>query len=265
MVAGQNKLPVSVVLPLYQPRDNWSTQFMENKEKLNAFLPHVSFRYIVVHDGPVDAQLENMFEVLQSTCNDVIFHAYDRNRGKGFALRYGVAKTETSFTIVMDFDFPYSLKDIARIIKGLQEGYSAVTGRRKRKYFKLLPLKRKVISLSYCLCNRLFFCLPVNDTQSGLKGFNKTGKAVFLQTRIDRFLVDTEFLLRAASKKIDVKVIDLHHRPDISFSNFGYKVLQAELRNFFYLLSLQYRLNRVDATVDYKPVTVPHLKAIKSG
>lgn len=264
MLANDKRLQVSVVLPLYKPKGNWSKQFLENKERLNAFLPQVSFTYLVVHDGPAGRILENVFEILQGACGDVHFYTYEQNRGKGYALRYGVARTETSFTIVMDFDFPYSLQDIKRIINGLGHGYSVVTGRRGRSYFASLPLKRRIISRGYALCNRLFFTLPVNDTQSGLKGFDHNGKAVFLQTQIDRFLVDTEFLLRAAKKQLPVNVIDLHLRPNISFSNFGFTVLKTEFRNFFSLLFLQYRLKNEGARMPYKPLAAPQLKAVES-
>jgi hypothetical protein len=56
--------------------------------------------------------------------------------------------------------------------------------------------------------------------------------------------VDTEFLLRASQKGLTVKVIDVHLRPGITFSNFGYKILKTELHNLLSLVRLQHRLKK---------------------
>jgi hypothetical protein len=66
-----------------------------------------------------------------------------------------------------------------------------------------------------------------------LKGMNQKGKAVFMETTINRFLVDMEFIKRATKKqemKIEPVVVQL--RPDVDFSSMGVGVLLAELKNF---------------------------------
>lgn len=240
--ALQDRVVVSVVLPLYQPKQNWAKQFAENIDRLNK-MATVCFNYIIVHDGPVTRELLDEVELLKACFQNISFQYYGQNRGKGYALRYGVRKTQTPFTIVMDFDFPYSDENIAQIIEGLQQGYDVVTGKRDTDYFKKAPLKRKIISKAFSFFNEVFFDLPENDTQSGLKGFNEKGKAVFLQTTIDRFLVDTEFLIRATKKSLSIKVIMVHLRPHVSFTNFGLKVLHTELGNLFSLIRMNFSEN----------------------
>lgn len=179
---------------------------------------------------------------MQSASDTIRFYCYAQNRGKGYALRYGVKQAQSPFVLIMDVDFPYEFENIRDVIAALQAGYEVVAGRRTSPYFSRLPLKRKLISRSYTLCNRLLFDLPVHDTQSGLKGFNCKGKMVFLQTKINRFLVDTEFLLRASKQCLNIKVIDVHLRPHVTFSNFGLNVLHTELQNLISLVWLQQRL-----------------------
>lgn len=236
------KAEISVVLPLYKPQRDWPQQLLQNKRRLEAFLPEVSFSYVVVHDGPVCVETEKVMQAMQEACTNLTFYTYSQNQGKGHALRYGVGRTTTPFVLTTDFDFPYELENIRQVVAGLKEGYAVVTGRRTRDYFSCLPLKRRIISRLLALGNRLFFTLPVNDTQSGLKGFNQAGKAVFLQTTVKRFLVDTEFLLRLSKSKLPVKVIDVHLRRGIVFSDFGTKVLKTEAQNFLSLLRLQRQL-----------------------
>ncbi|WP_121357725.1 glycosyltransferase family 2 protein [Flavisolibacter nicotianae] len=253
------ELEISIVLPLYQPKGDWAEQFLDNQNKLKALLPRFNLTYIAVHDGPTVAELKNRFASIQALCPDILFYDYEENRGKGYALRYGVSRATAPYTIVMDFDFPFELKNIQQLIEELYAGSEVVTGRRTSQYFSILPFKRKIISRIYSFCNKLFFDLPVNDTQSGLKGFNQNGKAVFLQTSIDQFLIDTEFLLRATKRALSIKVIDLHLRQHVSFSDFDYKVLRKELRNLLSLLRLQHRLPK-EKHVSFGPLYSTSIK-----
>ncbi|WP_121357713.1 glycosyltransferase [Flavisolibacter nicotianae] len=257
------ELEISIVLPLYQPKGDWAAQFLENQKKLKALLPRFTLSYIAVHDGPVGPELKNGFAYIQAFCPYILFYAYEQNRGKGYALRYGVSRATAPFTVVMDFDFPFELENIQQLIAELEAGSEVVAGRRTSQYFASLPFKRKVISRSCSFCNQLFFDLPVNDTQAGLKGFNQNGKAVFLQTAIDQFLVDTEFLLRATKRALSIKVIDLHLRAQVSFSDFKCKVLKTELRNLFSLLRLQRRL-RKEKHVSFGPLHSTSIKMSKA-
>ncbi|MDB5195898.1 MAG: hypothetical protein JWP88_268 [Flaviaesturariibacter sp.] len=235
---------VSIVLPLYKPTGNWANQFVKNVSALNEELQGIDIHYIVVHDGPPTEHLLSTFEVIAEAIESIQFLHYKENRGKGYALRLGVLQAITPYVITTDFDFPYVKEDIAELFSKLQLGYEVVIGKRNRSYFSQLPVKRKVISKTYAWVNRLFFNLPVYDTQSGLKGFNVNGRSVFLQTRISRFLVDTEFLIRTTKKGLLVDVIDVNLRPDVSFTNFGWGVLKTETRNLLYLIRLQATLRK---------------------
>ncbi|RYY92933.1 MAG: glycosyltransferase family 2 protein [Chitinophagaceae bacterium] len=235
---------VSVVLPLYNPKGAWAEGFVQNVQRLNACLPAEKIRYIVVHDGPASDKTISTFEVIQELLPDVHFCNYHSNRGKGFALRHGVRQSETEYTVMVDFDFPYALENVVTVIADLRLGMDVVVGRRSADYFRSLPLKRKLISRGYSFANRLLFQLPVYDTQSGLKGFNRRGRAVFLETVIDRFLIDTEFLIRTARQRLSVSVIEVHLRPHVSFSNFGWSVLKTESKNLLRLVRLNRELRR---------------------
>jgi hypothetical protein len=90
----------------------------------------------------------------------------------------------------------------------------------------------------------MFLDLPLYDTQSGIKGFNTAGKNVFLQTTINRFLIDTEFILRSSRDNISIKQIDISLEPYVVFSNFGVKVIRTEMNNFLKLLYLNRTLKK---------------------
>ena len=79
---------------------------------------------------------------------------------------------------------------------------------------------------------KFVFRLPVSDSQARLKGFDESGKELFLQTKIDRFLVDLEFLARS-NKKVSVHPVLVSLRPGVVFTDFGIGILLSEIGNFW--------------------------------
>ena len=79
---------------------------------------------------------------------------------------------------------------------------------------------------------RRFLRIPTDDTQCGLKGFNAKGKEVFLQTSIDRYLFDLEFVFLSARKKLTLKKVVVELRPGIELSYMRWGVLMQEFGNF---------------------------------
>lgn len=230
---------VSIVLPLYNPKGEWAQQFINNAKELNEFLPsHISAEYIVVLDGPMQAETALGFDFIEQHLEHVRFISYADNKGKGYALRQGVKAAHTPYVLMVDFDFPYKKENILELLTLLDKGTDVVVGRRTKQYFSQVPFKRKFISKVFSTLNRLFLDLPLYDTQSGIKGFNQKGSSIFLQTVIDRFLVDTEFLVRVHKTRLSVNIIDIELRPHITFSDFGVQVIKTELLNFLKILRL---------------------------
>ncbi|MBE7173245.1 MAG: glycosyltransferase family 2 protein [Williamsia sp.] len=238
-MACNNSL-VTIVLPLYRPKGDWGKQLINRIRELDLFLADLAnIQYIVVYDDVVDHRLIDAFELIREDLKHVSFVTYGENRGKGYALREGVKLVQTPYTILLDIDFPYKKENIAvLILLLLGNQYDMVVGKRSDTYFRQLPLKRKIISKALSLMNRLLLKLPLSDTQSGIKGFNERGKSVFLQTTIDRFLVDTEFLLRGTKQGLKIKTMNIELRSGVTFSNFGSSVILTELKNFFRLVLL---------------------------
>ena len=235
----------SVVLPLYKPSGNWEELFLQNVKELNELLSdNVTVKYIIVYDGlPEETVFERFQSILQDQPN-ISLISYPANMGKGYALRQGVRAAETDYVIITDFDFPFAKRNIVTLMDLLVDGYDVVVGKRSESYFRQLPIRRKVISEACNLLKQAFLDLPSYDTQSGIKAFNNNGKEAFLETEINRFLIDTEFLLRSHKKNLAIKEINIELESYVEFSNFGFKVLREEMNNFLRLLHLNKKLKK---------------------
>ena len=110
-------------------------------------------------------------------------------------------------------------------------------GRRGGIYYKQLPWARRIISITCVLMNKWIIGLKNPDTQAGFKGFNSKGRSIFLKTKINRYLQDTEFIKLAEKNNLKVSQIDIILRENIHFKNMGFKIIISELQNFLYLLT----------------------------
>lgn len=242
---GLHSTPVTIVLPLYKPKSNWKEDFINNVYELNEYLsPSIAVEYIVVHDGLPEPYISEDLSRISEEHKEVKFLYYKKNRGKGYALRQGVKLSTTEHILTIDFDFPYQKESVKEMITLLQQGRDVVVGKRSDKYFQQIPFKRKIISKIFSLIANLFLGLPLRDTQSGIKAFNQKGKTIFLETTINRFLVDTEFILRAWKKNLSMQMIMIEPKPLLSFTNFGFKVIKTESVNFLKLLYLNKILSK---------------------
>jgi glycosyltransferase involved in cell wall biosynthesis len=93
---------------------------------------------VIVDDGSDDGTLEIVQRLSDSTVR--VFH-YPDNRGKGAAVRRGIEEAKGDLIVVQDGDLEYDPRDLARLLRPLQEGQARVvygsrfTGERRNMFF----------------------------------------------------------------------------------------------------------------------------------
>lgn len=132
--------------------------------------------------------------------------------------------------------FPYTTESLIAIYSDLKSGSDLSLGHRGESYYQNTPTIRKVISKLLRWTLKHFLKLPTDDSQCGLKGFNQNGKSVFLNTKINRFLFDLEFIKLASKKGLNCQTVEVHLKPNVVFSKVNLKILAAESINFFKIL-----------------------------
>ncbi len=228
---------LNVIVPCYNPPLDWESALAKRWVAFQEITKGLSLELglIVVNDGSSNNATELNFKALAEKIPGVTVVSYVENRGKGYALRQGVAKSEADFHVVTDTDFPYNMESMKRIVETLLDKGGIAAGNRDTGYYAHVPLFRRMISkvLRWILRNMLR--QPISDSQCGLKGFDNAGKAVFLKTSIDRFLFDLEFLMLAKGH-VTVTPVAVELREGVVFSKVGLKILATEGRNFLSLL-----------------------------
>jgi dolichyl-phosphate beta-glucosyltransferase len=228
---------LAIILPIYNPPENWESKLIHTLNELETELGSLKYSLVIVNDGSTKRMDNHIIERIQEHHSNVIYESYQPNKGKGSAVRYGLIKTDADFYIYTDFDFPFGYRAIRDTFETLiNTGTDLVIGKRGKKYFSILPFKRRILSSTLRSINYIITGFRIVDTQAGLKGLNNKAKEIFLTTHINSFIFELEFLLKCLKNKITYQFIDVQPREDIVFSDFGFKTIKKEIVNYLKVL-----------------------------
>lgn len=152
------------------------------------------FEIIVVVDGFLDKTFEEAKKVKLETVSII---GYPTNRGKGYAVRYGMARALGDYIAFIDSGMEIDANGISMILEHMQ-WYNAdiIVGSKKHPASKVsYPSIRKFYSFGYYLLVRILFGLNVKDTQTGLKVYKrKVLEDVLPRLLIKEYAFDIELL-----------------------------------------------------------------------
>ena len=183
---------ISVIVPVF----NEASHIVANLELLIREVERYFSKYeiLVISDGSTDG---TNLELAKVKCPHLRVHVFDRNRGKGHAVRSGFALAKGDYVFFIDGGMELHPKEI-RIFLGLLALYDAdiVIGSKRHPQSRVYyPTYRKVLSFIYQLLVRSLFDLSVTDTQVGIKLFRRDViQSVLPHLKIDRYGFDLEIL-----------------------------------------------------------------------
>ncbi|MFJ6729546.1 glycosyltransferase [Streptomyces sp. NPDC091281] len=142
-----------------------------------------------------------------------------RRRGKGHALRLGVAASRGRRVLVTDADLATPVAELARLERALDEGGAAAVGSRAVAGSTLGARQHRVRELLGAAGNLLIRGTAVRgirDTQCGFKLFDgERARAAFAASRLDGWAIDVEILRHFQRAGWPVTEVPVHwsHRP----------------------------------------------------
>ena len=200
------QIAYSVVVPAYRQ----ATTIAEDLTQLTGILETLDGTYevIVVVDGRID-DTGLRARSLNHPCIRVV--EYERNSGKGYALRYGLllAKGELVAFIDagMDID-PHALLEAISVHRDF--GSDIVIGSKRHPKSRVTyPLVRRLYSFAYQMLIKVLFNLNIKDTQVGIKLFRReVVDKVIPRLLTNGFAFDIE-ILAVASILGFVKIVEI--------------------------------------------------------
>jgi glycosyltransferase involved in cell wall biosynthesis len=226
---------LNVIIPLYNPHAGWENQFIDSILELKKELKETELTVILVNDGST-IQINNIKGIMDRFKYSK-YYSYPINRGKGYAIRYGINVSDADFYVYTDIDFPFGYQIISQTYQILKSSKTnIVIGTRDLSYFRMLPLERRIYSFLLKELNYSITGFKIKDTQTGLKGLDNKARKVLAETKINTFLFELEFLKNSLKQGLTYKFINVRCRPRIKFTNFRFRILLKESISLLKLL-----------------------------
>jgi dolichyl-phosphate beta-glucosyltransferase len=162
---------------------------------------------IVVDDGSMDDTLERAGRVAREVSLPVCFQRFESNRGKGAAIRAGIALSSGDPVLVSDVDLSTPLSEWSKLGERLAAAPIAIGSRALQKELvrKKQPLYRRFLGKTGNLLVRALAVPGILDTQCGFKLFRgDIARDLFRRAQIDGFAFDMEILFLAKRRGLAI-------------------------------------------------------------
>ncbi len=189
----KNKL-LSLVVPAYK-QEKTIEKDIKNLDKVLSELPY-KYEIVVVVDGYFD-KTHDILKKLSSKIKKLKVLGYEKNHGKGFAVKYGMLKAKGDIIGFIDAGMDLDPSEIS-VALDLMDWNKAdiIIGSKLHPESRVnYPVWRKILSWGYRTLTHLLFGFSVKDTQVGMKFFRKkVAHDVFSKIIIKRYAFDIEVL-----------------------------------------------------------------------
>ncbi len=195
---NQQRIPLSIIVPAF----NEEARLSSTLERLLAYFDGDASltEILVVSDGSTDAT-EAIVRKFEGRDRRIQLLTYGQNRGKGYAVRYGMMRARGERILFMDADLATPIEEIETLSQSLDAGFDIAIGSRDVKGSKLEKRQSFLREFGGRTFNKLVQLVAVpgiHDTQCGFKLFTgRAAQSVFSQCRVDHFAFDVEVLYLA--------------------------------------------------------------------
>ncbi len=191
-MSGYKVKLLSLIIPVYRQEKTIRKQLQNILAELT--LLQYPYEVIVVVDGMEDRSMEEAQRVRSSS---LIVTGYKTNHGKGYAVRFGMAKSHGNIIGFLDAGGDISAQGLSMMMEHFR-WYTAdiIVGSKRHPVSKVqYPLSRKILSWGYQQFTRLLFGLNVRDTQVGMKLYRRQVlEDVLPRLVVKEFAFDIEIL-----------------------------------------------------------------------
>ena len=239
-------MKISILIPVYNDEKN----LIENIDRLLITLRKTNFEFelIIINDGSTDQTLK---EIKKIKYKNVRCETYEKNMGKGYAIKRGIENSYYNNILFTDADLAYPPSQIVKIIETFQiyNGKKMIIANRRHKDSKFIlsyddmryVYLREIIGRSFNRLLKLLRLTSYQDTQSGLKIFPKD-HIITNKILSNDFLFDIEVLSYSKRKNLDIIDIPIEYIYHDTSSSLN--IFKDSFMMFYKILKLFIRLKK---------------------
>ncbi len=244
MVKKEKGLFLSVIVPAYRQEKT----IVADLRRLRHTLQQIPYRSEII--CVVDGQVDKTYARAKTLHNpNLRVFAYRHNHGKGYAVRYGMARARGNLIAFIDAGMDIDPSGLLMALAHFQ-WYQAdiIVGSKRHPASQVsYPRLRRLYSFGYQWLIRFLFGLKIRDTQAGLKIFRRQVlEKVLPRLLVKKFAFDVEVLAvahRLGYRRIYESPIKIHpgyfrFTSTISFKTVG--EMLVDTLAIFYRLRLRH-------------------------
>lgn len=221
----------SVVIPAYNEERGIGAAVRETDAYFGGL--GKPYEILVVDDGSRDRTASET-ERLAPEIAHLTLLRHPENRGKGAAVRTGIAAASGEWTLFLDADLATHPTQFARFLPHLDTS-DVVIGSRRVEGARIAvaqPWHRDSAGQLFNAAVRAYLDLPYRDTQCGFKAFHARTKPLFVDLVSSGWAFDTELLRRA--RRLGFRIAECpvvwRHQPESRVNAWDAFAIMAELR-----------------------------------
>jgi glycosyltransferase involved in cell wall biosynthesis len=229
-----SEVELSFVLPAYNEGDSIEGAL----DTLDRVVKGTGLRYeiVVVDDGSIDSTRSRAIKWANRN-GHVRVIGYDRNLGKGYAIKEGFMQTAGDAVVFVDSDLEIDLKRVSGYVNALEHGDIVIASKWHPESVVEIPLVRRILGHGFNMLVRLLTGVNLKDTQTGLKAIRrKAFEDVFPRLAVKRYAFDVELL--AVANLCGLRVVEM----PVNIRMRGLFSFREVWRMFLDLLGIAYRL-----------------------
>jgi dolichyl-phosphate beta-glucosyltransferase len=196
-------LRLSVVIPAFGEGERIATTIAAVRSALSAVADDGGLEIVVVDDGSAD---DTSAAARAGGADQVVTQPL--NRGKGAAVRAGIAVARGRTIAFTDADLSYAPDQLLLLLAQVEDGWDMVVGSRRHVETNVLVRARRLREVSGRMFNALTTAVLLGqyrDTQCGLKAFRSdVARRLADAGRIDGFAFDVELFHLAERDQVSL-------------------------------------------------------------
>ena len=239
---------ISYILPVYHAE----SFIYDNLGRFSKYCTesNLNSEIIVVNDGSTDDTEEKIQAFIRDNKESSLikYVKLKKNVGKGAAIKKGLEQAEGQYIVFTDCDLQYSFKNIGDLVTTLVNDSKKIVIANRMRRDSIYRIRSENLTYIYIrhtagrvynwLIN-LVTRLNIEDTQAGLKGFERTtAEFLFKKMTILGFTFDVDILMCAKENNIEIASIPIEFNYDEEMSTINFIkqtfIMSSDLLRIFF-------------------------------
>jgi len=162
---------LSVIVPIYRQ----DKTIVEDINNINSTLKDIHYTYEIIAVVDDKYNDKSFIKLKSNPLPNLKVYGYKGHNGKGYTVRYGMAKTKGDYVAFIDAGMDIDPNGISMILEHMIWYNADIIVGSKRHPASLVkyPFQRKIISFGAQMIAKILLGIKVTDTQAGLKIFKR--------------------------------------------------------------------------------------------